>query len=97
MPGGKAMLCLWPPTNGRFGWKFNEDDLEARRHWDDYVVLYETALTETSTDHAPWYVVPADHKWARDVAIATLLVDVFERLDPKIPEPDPGLDGLRVE
>ena len=78
-------------------WKFNEDDLEARRHWDDYVVLYETALTETSTDHAPWYVVPADHKWARDVAIATLLVDVFERLDPKIPEPDPGLDGLRVE
>jgi len=78
-------------------WKFNADDLEARNHWDDYAALYETALTETSTDHAPWYVVPADHKWARDVAIATLLVDVFERLDPKIPEPDPGLDGLRVE
>ena len=78
-------------------WKFNEDDLVARKQWDDYAALYEAALTETSTDHAPWYVVPADHKWARDVAIATLLVDVFERLDPQIPEPDPGLDGLRVE
>lgn len=78
-------------------WKFNEEDLDARKLWDDYSALYEEALTETSTDHAPWYVVPADHKWARDVAVATILVDVFERLDPQIPESDPGLEGLRVE
>jgi PPK2 family polyphosphate:nucleotide phosphotransferase len=78
-------------------WKFNDDDLDARKLWDDYSALYEDALTETSTDHAPWYVVPADHKWARDVAVATILVDVFERLDPQIPEPDPGLEGLRVK
>ncbi len=78
-------------------WKFNLSDVETRRQWDDYAAAYETAITATSTELAPWYVVPADHKWARDVAVATLLVDTFTRLDPEIPEPDPGLEGLRIE
>lgn len=78
-------------------WKFNPDDVTARAQWDDYAGLYETAVTETSTDHAPWYVVPADHKWARDVMVATLLVDAFEQLDPQIPAAEPGLEGLIIE
>lgn len=78
-------------------WKFNPDDLEVRDRWDEYQALYEEVLTVTSTDHAPWFVVPADRKWVRDVAVATLLVDTLERLDPRFPPPDPALKGLRVE
>jgi PPK2 family polyphosphate:nucleotide phosphotransferase len=78
-------------------WKFRRSDLETRAHWDEYQAQYEEAITATSTGWSPWYVVPADHKWVRDVAVATLLVDVFERLDPQIPDPEPGLGGLVVE
>jgi PPK2 family polyphosphate:nucleotide phosphotransferase len=78
-------------------WKFKPEDLAAREEWGDYAALYETAITETSTEHAPWYIVPADRKWARDVAVATLLVDVFERLDPQIPAADPAIEGVRVK
>ncbi len=58
---------------------------------------YEEAITATSTDAAPWWVVPGDHKWVRDVAVATLLLETFRRLDPQFPPPDPRLDGLTVE
>ena len=64
--------------------------------WDDYQALYEEALTETSTEWAPWYVVPADRKWVRDVAVAELLIRVLEELDPQIPDPEPGLEGIVV-
>jgi PPK2 family polyphosphate:nucleotide phosphotransferase len=78
-------------------WKFRRADLDVRAQWDDYQELYERAITETSTNWSPWYVVPADHKWVRDVAVASLLVDVLETLDPQIPDPEPGLEGLVVE
>ncbi len=55
------------------------------------------AISATSSEHAPWYVVPADHKWVRDVAVASLLVDALERLDPRYPPPDPALRTLRVD
>ena len=78
-------------------WKFRSSDLEARDRWDDYQLRYEEAVTATSTDWAPWYVVPSDHKWVRDVAVASLLIDVLRGLDPQIPDPEPGLEGLVVE
>jgi PPK2 family polyphosphate:nucleotide phosphotransferase len=78
-------------------WKFKMDDLETRSQWDGYMGAYEEVITETSTEDAPWYVVPADRKWVRDVAVATLLVDAYRKLDPKIPPPDPALKGLVVE
>ena len=78
-------------------WKFRHSDLDARGHWDELQGLYDTAIGATSTDWAPWHVVPGDHKWVRDVAVATLLVDVFERLHPQIPDPEPGLEGVVVE
>ena len=78
-------------------WKFRRSDLEARDRWDDYQGRYEEAITATSTEWAPWYVVPSDHKWVRDVAVASLLVDVLRGLDPQIPDPEPGLEGLVVE
>jgi len=73
------------------------EDLEARRRFDEYIAAYEDAITETSTDRAPWYVVPADRNWVKAVAVAELLVDELERLDPRLPEPDPDIESLVVE
>jgi PPK2 family polyphosphate:nucleotide phosphotransferase len=78
-------------------WKMKLSDLETREQWDEYQQLYEEIIAETSTDHAPWYVVPADRKWVRDVAVATLLVDTLRRMDPRIPPPDPALRGVVVK
>jgi PPK2 family polyphosphate:nucleotide phosphotransferase len=72
-------------------WKFQPGDLDDRQHWDDFMAAYEDAIRETSTAWAPWYVVPADHNWVRNLAVAELLVAELERLDPKLPEPDSGL------
>jgi PPK2 family polyphosphate:nucleotide phosphotransferase len=78
-------------------WKFKVEDLEAREQWDAYQSCYEDAISATSTDAAPWWVVPGDRKWVRDVAVATLLLETFRRLDPQFPPPDPRVDGLTVE
>ena len=77
-------------------WKFDPGDLDDRELWDSYREAYEDALTETSTQWAPWYVVPANHKWARDVAITQLLVDTLRDLDPKAPAATADLDGVVV-
>ncbi len=77
--------------------KFRAGDRRVRGRWDEYHAAYERAITETSTQWAPWYVVPADHKWVRDVAVATILVERVRVLDPRFPPPDPELDGVVVE
>lgn len=77
-------------------WKFQIGDLDDRRRFAEYQAAYEDAIRETSTDAAPWYVVPADHNWTRNLAVAEILVATLERLDPKLPAPDPGLDGVRI-
>jgi PPK2 family polyphosphate:nucleotide phosphotransferase len=77
-------------------WKFHHSDLEVRAQWGEYQRRYEDAITATSTDWAPWYVVPGDHKWVRDVAVTEVLVRVFAVLDPRIPDPEPGLEGVVV-
>jgi PPK2 family polyphosphate:nucleotide phosphotransferase len=77
-------------------WKFKPEDLDARKQWDVFHAAYEEAITATSTEHAPWWIVPSDRKWARDVAVANLLLDAFRRLDPQFPPPDPGLDGVSI-
>jgi len=78
-------------------WKFRRDDLEVRRRFDEYVAAYDEVLAETSTEWAPWHVVPADRNWAKAVAVAQLLVDELERLDPQLPTDEPGIEGLVVE
>ena len=77
-------------------WKFRLEDLEARQRFDDYVAAYEDALTDTSTEWAPWHVVPADHNWLKSFVVARLLVDALERMDPQLPPPEPGIEGLVV-
>ena len=78
-------------------WKFKRGDLDVRERWDEYLATYERAITETSTEWAPWYVVPADHKWVRNVAVASLLVEVLRGLDPQYPPAEPGIEGLVIE
>ncbi|MEP7325836.1 MAG: polyphosphate kinase 2 family protein [Gemmatimonadota bacterium] len=72
-------------------WKFNPQDLEERRHWDDFTSAYRDALTRCSTDWAPWYLVPGDKKAARDVLIAEVVVKTLEAMNPKFPVSDPEL------
>jgi PPK2 family polyphosphate:nucleotide phosphotransferase len=78
-------------------WKFRKGDLEIRQRFDEYVAAWEDVISETSTDWAPWYVVPADRNWVKSTAVATLVVDVLDRLDPQLPDPEPGVEGLVVE
>jgi PPK2 family polyphosphate:nucleotide phosphotransferase len=78
-------------------WKFRRDDLKVREHFDAWLAAWEEALTETSTPHAPWYVVPADRNWVKGLVVAELVVRALERLDPQLPEPEEGLEGLRIE
>ncbi|WP_040491487.1 PPK2 family polyphosphate kinase [Ilumatobacter nonamiensis] len=73
-------------------WKFRAGDLDDRALWGDYMQAYSEAIEETSTKHAPWYVVPADRKWARNVCIARILRHHLEQIDPQYPEPDPDID-----
>jgi PPK2 family polyphosphate:nucleotide phosphotransferase len=77
-------------------WKYRAGDLEDRKHWDDFMTAYEDAIRETSTKSAPWYVVPADHNWVRNLAVAEILVDALERIDPQLPEPEIGLEPIEV-
>lgn len=73
-------------------WKFNPDDLAERELWDRYHEAYETALARCSTAASPWYVVPAETKWFRNLAVARILLDTLREMDPQYPEPswDPG-------
>jgi PPK2 family polyphosphate:nucleotide phosphotransferase len=66
-------------------WKFRLGDLEDRRLWDSYTAAYEEALSRCSTKDAPWYVVPSNHKWFRNLAVAEILADALEALDPEYP------------
>jgi len=77
-------------------WKFRRDDLKVRERFDDWIAAWEEAVNETSTEWAPWYVVPADRNWVKALAVAELLARTLETLDPQLPEPEPGIDGMRV-
>jgi PPK2 family polyphosphate:nucleotide phosphotransferase len=67
-------------------WKFSVQDVKERGHWDDYMEAYEDMLGATSTDHAPWYVIPADHKWFMRMAVADVIVETLEGLKLRYPE-----------
>jgi PPK2 family polyphosphate:nucleotide phosphotransferase len=78
-------------------WKFRLGDLDERKRWDDYIAAYEEALSKCSTDQAPWYVIPSNRKWFRNLAVAEILADTLDDLKPRYPEPDEDLAGVVVE
>jgi PPK2 family polyphosphate:nucleotide phosphotransferase len=78
-------------------WKFRLGDLEERKRWGDYQVAFEAMLERCSTDWAPWYVIPADHNWFRNLVVAEILGHVLDELNPTYPpSPDPIPPGLRI-
>jgi PPK2 family polyphosphate:nucleotide phosphotransferase len=77
-------------------WKFRRGDLDDRRLWDEYMRAYEDALSRTSKDHAPWYIVPSNKKWYRNLVVATVLVKALEKLDMNYPEPE-DVAGVVIE
>ncbi len=78
-------------------WKFRSSDLDDRKLFSEFQRAYAEAIEETSTEQAPWFVIPADRKWVRNVAVARILLDALERLDPQFPPSEEGIEGLRVE
>ena len=77
-------------------WKFDANDLKEREHWDDYQAAYEDALRKCSTDVAPWYVVPADHKWFRNWVIGDTIVRTLKKLDLEYPPAPEGMDQIKI-
>jgi PPK2 family polyphosphate:nucleotide phosphotransferase len=82
-------------TDRKKQWKISEADYTERACWDDYVQAYEDALERCSTERAPWYVVPADHKWFRNFAVARIVADTLEEMDTQIPPPSVDLAEIR--
>ena len=71
-------------------------DLEERKLWDDYQEAYAAALSKTSTEWAPWYIIPANAKWYRNYVISRILVDALEGFEMRYPPPEAGLEDLVV-
>lgn len=67
-------------------WKFSKADARERKRWDDYVAAYEAALSRCSTEYAPWFTIPSDHKWFRNLAISQILVETLEEFDMQYPK-----------
>jgi PPK2 family polyphosphate:nucleotide phosphotransferase len=77
-------------------WKFEHGDVEERKRWDDYQQAYADAIAETSTDQAPWHIIPSDQKWFRNLLISRILIESLEALDLRYPEP-PDLSKVKID
>lgn len=77
-------------------WKFSPQDIEERKRWADYMEAYEDAITKCSTEHAPWYVVPANKKWFRNLAVSQIIVDTMEEMSMKLPRPQFDASKYRI-
>lgn len=78
-------------------WKFRLGDLAERKLWGEYEHAYQDAISQTSTEWAPWYIIPADRKWYRNLVIATVIVNTLKKLDMSFPEAEEDLEGVVVE
>lgn len=78
-------------------WKFHPDDLTDRGQWDEFQHAYEDLIERTSTKYAPWYVIPADKKWYRNLCVARLFGDTLEDLDMKYPEPGWDVGSIKID
>jgi len=78
-------------------WKFSSGDLAERKRWPDYMAAYEEMLERTSTQHAPWFVVPANRKWYRNLVISHAVIGALEELKMEFPAAEPGLDKIVIE
>ena len=82
-------------NNPKKNWKISDADYTERPYWDAYTEAFEDALSKCSTDIAPWFVVPANRKWARNLVIAEIVVDTMKGLDMRFPEPEVDIEEIR--
>ena len=76
-------------------WKISESDYKEREYWDDYIAAYEDVLERCSTERAPWYVIPSNHKWFRNLAISRIITETLEGMNMKMPKPTVDLGQIR--
>ncbi|MEC4892852.1 MAG: polyphosphate kinase 2 family protein [Oscillatoria sp. PMC 1051.18] len=78
-------------------WKFSQNDIQERKYWDEYQAAFEEAINNCSTEYAPWYVIPANKKWYRNLAIARILADTLDAMNPQFPKPEMDLDNIVIQ
>jgi polyphosphate kinase 2 (PPK2 family) len=78
-------------------WKFNPGDLVTRDRWDDYMHAFEDAIEKCNTSWAPWYIVPANRKWYRNLVVSTVLVETLESLNLRYPEPIKDIEKFEIK
>jgi PPK2 family polyphosphate:nucleotide phosphotransferase len=77
-------------------WKISESDFAERKYWNDYTNAYEAALTKCSTPHAPWYIIPSNKKWFRNLAVSHIVVETLEEFDMKFPPPTVDVSKIKL-
>jgi PPK2 family polyphosphate:nucleotide phosphotransferase len=78
-------------------WKFSVEDLEKRKYWEHYMTAFEEALYQCTTPWAPWYVIPADQKWYRNLVITRIIVDTIKKFNPQYPPPDGDFSHIVID
>jgi PPK2 family polyphosphate:nucleotide phosphotransferase len=78
-------------------WKFSLADVEERKYWDDYIKAFEDAINRCTTEHAPWYIVPANKKWFRNLAVSQVIVETMEDMKMRFPKPTADLSKIEFE
>ena len=76
-------------------WKISDGDYAERPYWDAYTAAFEDALGKCSSEHAPWFIIPSNHKWFRNLAISRIVAEVLESLKMKFPEPTVDIEEIR--
>lgn len=76
-------------------WKISDGDYREREYWDDYITAFEDAIRATSTAAAPWYIIPANHKWYRNLVVSRIIHHALKEMHPKYPDPTVNLDDIR--
>ncbi|MCA9923156.1 MAG: polyphosphate kinase 2 family protein, partial [Anaerolineales bacterium] len=77
-------------------WKFSLEDVEKRGYWDDYMAAYEEMVQQCSTPYAPWYVIPANQKWYRNLVITRIIVETLRDMNPQYPPPEDNIDNVVI-
>ncbi len=78
-------------------WKFSNNDVPERKHWDEYMTAYEDALSKTSTDWAPWHLIPSNHKWYRDLVVSRIIVKAMEKMDLHYPKMEKDRSSIIIK
>jgi polyphosphate kinase 2 (PPK2 family) len=88
----RFLVRLDDPTHQ---WKISEADFKERKFWGDYTAAYEHAIEKCSTDHAPWFIIPANKKWFRNLAVSHIVTETLEDMDPKFPKPTVDISKIK--